>query len=168
MTQVAGEVADGLLVHPFSTERYLKEVTVPALDRGLATAGRSRQSIQISYSAMVLTGGTDEEVEASRGRLLAQLAFYASTPAYRPVLNLHGWGDIQPELNALSKRGEWPAMAQLIPDEMLDAFAVVARPADVASRLRERFGGVVDRISFYSHTSMTQPYWAEVLAGFQQ
>jgi len=168
MTQVAGEVADGLLVHPFTTERYLKEVTVPALDRGLATAGRSRQSMQISYSAMVMTGGTDEEVEASRGRLLAQLAFYASTPAYRPVLDLHGWGELQPELNALSKRGEWSAMAELIPDEMLDAFAVVARPADVASRLRERFGGVVDRISFYSHTSMTQPYWAEVLAGFQQ
>ena len=127
MTEVAGEVADGLLAHAFTTERYLREVTLPALGRGLAASGRTGPTIQISYPGMVVTGLDEEAVAASAAAARKQLAFYGSTPAYRPVLELHGWGDLQTELNTLSKRGAWDDMAALIDDEVLDTFAVVGR-----------------------------------------
>src|SRR5579884_3058895 len=126
MTEVAGEVADGMLVHGFTTERYLREVTIPAIDRGLAKAGRSRQDFQISYPAFVVTGRDEKEMDQAAGAVRRQVAFYGSTPAYRGVLEAHGWGDLQTELNALSKQGEWEQMGKLIDDEILGAFAVVA------------------------------------------
>ena len=109
MTEVAGEVADGLLAHGFTTARYMREVTLPALDRGLARSGRTRADYEISYPAMMVTGTNEAEMQAATQAVKAQLAFYASTPAYRPVLDLHGWGDLHSELNTLSKRGEWVA-----------------------------------------------------------
>ncbi len=150
MTEVAGEVADGLLVHGFTTERYLREVTLPALERGLAAGGRSRANVEISLPGMVVTGATDAEVDASARAVRAQLAFYGSTPAYRPVLELHGWGDLHAELHARSKRGEWEAMADLVDDEVLGTFAVVAPLADVPRRVLELFGDVVDRFTVYA------------------
>ena len=104
MTEVAGEVCDGFLVHPFTTERYLKEVTLPALERGMAKSGRNRADYETSGTAFVITG-TDQEKEAARGLVKSQVSFYGSTPAYRGVLELHGWGDLQTELNGLSKQG---------------------------------------------------------------
>src|SRR5205823_6630842 len=101
MTEVAGEVADGFLAHAFTTERYLHEVTIPALERGLDRSGRTRADLEISIPAFVVTGTTEEEVALSETGTREQIAFYASTPAYRGVLDLHGWGDLQPELNAL-------------------------------------------------------------------
>lgn len=148
MTQVAGEVCDGLLVHPFTTERYLKDVTLPAIERGLAAAERKREDFQLAYTAFVVTGN-DEEKEAAAGMVRSQVSFYGSTPAYRGVLEQHGWGDLQTELNALSKQGRWADMAALIDDEVLDTFAVVADVDDVPARLLERFGGAIDRIGFY-------------------
>ncbi|MGH9067119.1 MAG: LLM class F420-dependent oxidoreductase, partial [Acidimicrobiales bacterium] len=125
MTEVAGEVADGILVHGFTTEAYLRQVTMPALSRGMARSGRRREDFQVSYPGFVVTGTTDEEMaEAAKG-VRAQIAFYGSTPAYRPVLELHGWGDLQTELNTLSKQGRWAEMGDLVTDEMLEAFAVV-------------------------------------------
>ncbi|HKH88561.1 MAG TPA: LLM class F420-dependent oxidoreductase [Acidimicrobiales bacterium] len=167
MTEVAGEVADGLLVHGFTTERYLREVTIPALERGLAKAGRSRESFQISYPGMIATGETDEERQAAASGVKAQLAFYGSTPAYRPVLDLHGWGDLQTKLNNMSKLGEWAEMAELIDDEMMETFAVVAPVDDVAPRVRERFGDVVDRFSFYAPYQLEKDRWRAVLAGLR-
>jgi probable F420-dependent oxidoreductase len=166
MTEVAGEVADGMLVHGFTTEQYLREKTLPALDRGFAKGERSRESFEVSYPGFVVTGNEAEQ-ETARQMVKAQIAFYGSTPAYRPVLDLHGWGDLQPELNGLSKRGEWLTMAGLIDDDVLDAFAVTAEPADVARRVRERFGDVIDRFSFYAPYHLDQETWAEVLAGFR-
>ncbi len=150
MTEVAGEVADGLLAHGFTTSRYMREVTVPALERGLERAGRSRSDFEVSYPAMIVTGRSDEEMEAAATAVRAQLAFYGSTPAYRPVLELHGWGELQAELNALSKRGEWAAMGKLLPDELVQAFAVVGPPDKVPALLAERFGDMVTRMSFYA------------------
>jgi probable F420-dependent oxidoreductase len=167
MTEVAGEVSDGLLVHGFTTERYLREVTIPALDRGLAKAGRSRESFQISYPGMIATGETDEERQAAAGGVKAQLAFYGSTPAYRPVLELHGWGDLQTKLNTLSKQGEWGQMAELIDDEVMETFAVVAPVDEVAPRVRKRFGDVVDRFSFYAPYQLEKERWRTVLAGLR-
>ena len=105
MTEVAGETCDGFLCHGFTTERYLREVTVPALERGLARSGRTLADLEISGPAFVVTGATEEDMAASAVATRRQIAFYGSTPAYRGVLDLHGWGDLQPELNAMSKRG---------------------------------------------------------------
>jgi probable F420-dependent oxidoreductase len=166
MTEVAGEVADGMLVHGFTTEQYLRERTMPALERGMAKGGRSREAFQVSYPGFVVTGN-EAEREVAATMVKGQIAFYGSTPAYRPVLELQGWGDLQPELNGLSKRGEWAAMAALISDEVLDAFAVIAEPEDVAARVRQRFGDMIDRFSFYAPYHLEPETWAEVLAGFR-
>ena len=167
MTEVAGEVADGMLAHGFTTERYLREVTVPALDRGLAAGGRVRADMEISYPGLVVTGADEAGFAAATKAVKTQLAFYGSTPAYRPVLELHGWGDLQTELNTLSKRGSWDEMADLIDDEILNTFAVVGELDDIAPMVLERFGGVVDRFNFYAPYPMEPERWAEVLAGFK-
>ncbi|MCL4422197.1 MAG: LLM class F420-dependent oxidoreductase [Actinobacteria bacterium] len=168
MTEVAGEVADGLLVHGFTTERYLREVTLPALDRGLAKSGRDRSSMELSYPGFVVTGDTAEEVAAATQAVKAQIAFYASTPAYRPVLELHGWGDLQSELNVLSKQGEWAKMGEMIDDEILNAFAVVCEPERVPNQVLSRFGDVIDRFSFYAPYRIDPERWTAILAGFKQ
>ncbi len=149
MTEVAGEVGDGLLVHPFTTERYLREVSLPALERGLGVSGRVRRDAQVSLSGLVVTGREEASMETARRAVREQIAFYGSTPAYRPVLERHGWGALQDELNELSRRGEWAAMGERIDDEVLDAFAVVAPLDEVAARVRSRLGDLVDRFSLY-------------------
>src|SRR5437588_3024272 len=118
MTEVAGEVADGIIIHGFTTERYVKEVTLPAVERGLETAGRDRSTFQISGPLFVVTGTNEEELADAERGVKQQIAFYGSTPAYRSVLELHGWGDLQTELNSLSKRGEWVQMGELIDDDI--------------------------------------------------
>jgi len=168
MTEVAGEVADGLLAHAFTTERYLREVTLPALERGLATSGRDRSAVEISYPGMVVTGVDDESYAKAVAATRKQLAFYGSTPAYRPVLDLHGWGDLQSELNTLSKRGAWDDMAGLIDDEILNTFAVVGGLDTLAAAIRARFDGLVDRFNLYAPTGITTEQWAEVLADVQR
>jgi probable F420-dependent oxidoreductase len=167
MTEVAGEVADGLLAHGFTTERYLREVSIPAFERGLARGGKSRADVQISCPGMVVTGPNDEAIATAATAVKKQLAFYGSTPAYRPVLELHGWGDLQPELNTLSKRGKWEEMAELIDDDLLDAFAVVGELDEIPGKILARFGGVVDRFSFYTPYHVEPERWAEVLAKFK-
>ena len=153
MTAVAGEVADGLLAHAFCTGRYLREVTLPALGRGLACSGRRRGDVEVSLLAMIATGRTEQEMARAVAGTRAQIAFYGSTPAYRGVLELHGWAGLGDELNSLSKSSrddKWEAMGRLVDDEVLNAFAVVAEPAAVAAEIRRRFGGLIDRVSFYS------------------
>jgi len=146
MTEVAAEVADGLIVHGFMTERYLREVTLPAVQAGLARAGRSGAPFELSAPIFVVTGPTEEAAAGAAVLARRQLAFYASTPAYRPVLDEHGWGPLQTELNHLSKAGRWDEMGGLIDDEMLATFAVVAEPPDVGKQLVARFAGLVNRV----------------------
>jgi probable F420-dependent oxidoreductase len=167
MTEVAGEVGDGFLVHGFSTERYLREVSLPALERGAAKAGKTRADLTVSYPGFVVTGPDDKSMAAAAKGVREQIAFYGSTPAYRPVLELHGWGDLHPELNTLSKRGEWEQMGELINDEILNAFAVVAPLDEVATEVRKRFEDVVDRFSFYAPYKVDPEMWKGVLAGFR-
>jgi probable F420-dependent oxidoreductase len=167
MTAVAGEAADGLLAHAFCTGRYLREVTLPALSRGLAASGRSRTDVEISLLAMIATGRTEEEMARAVAGTRRQIAFYGSTPAYQGVLDLHGWGGLGDELNTLSKStrdDKWEAMGGLIDDEVLNAFAVVASPADVAAEIRRRFGELIDRISFYSPYETDTGTWDPILA----
>jgi probable F420-dependent oxidoreductase len=146
MTEMCGEVADGHLGHPMVSKRYLNEVTVPALLRGMQRSGRDRADFQVSCEVMVATGENDAELAAAMTATRKQIAFYGSTPAYRKVLELHGWGDLHTELNRLSKQGEWDAMGSLIDDEMLAAFAVVGPADKVGAALKSRCEGVVDRV----------------------
>jgi probable F420-dependent oxidoreductase len=164
MTEVAGEVADGVIIHGFTTERYVKEVTLPAIERGLAKAGRARTSFEISGPLFVVTATDDQSFEEASQAVRQQIAFYGSTPAYRGVLELHGWGELQTELNALSKQGEWVKMGELIDDDMLHAFAVVAEPEQVGVELKRRYGGVVDRCSFYAPYRSDPERWSRVIA----
>jgi len=146
MTEVAAEVADGMIAHAFTTERYMRDVTLPAIERGLAKAGKSRADFSLTCPCFVVSGADAESYEASRKATSQQIAFYGSTPAYKPVLELHGWGALQGELNRMSKQGQWAEMGTLITDEILEAFAVVAEPSAVAGSLKRRFGDVLDRI----------------------
>jgi probable F420-dependent oxidoreductase len=150
MTRAATNVADGVLLHAFTTERYLKSVSIPLIDAGLLAAGKPRDGFDVVLPCMVVTGTTDEEMKAAAAAVRAQIAFYASTPAYAPVLDLHGWGDLHLELRKLVADGRWTEISGLIDDEILDAFAVMAEPATVLEKIDARFGGVVDRLNLYT------------------
>ncbi|MBI5089150.1 MAG: LLM class F420-dependent oxidoreductase [Actinobacteria bacterium] len=164
MTEVAGEVCDGFICHGFTTEKYLREVTIPALARGRAKAGKTMEGFEIIGPSFVVTGGTEQELEAAATGTRQQIAFYGSTPAYRGVLEVHGWGGLQDELNTLSKQGKWVEMGQLIDDEVLNTFAVVGEPESVAPELNRRYGDVIQRISFYAPYKSDPERWAKVLA----
>jgi probable F420-dependent oxidoreductase len=164
MTEVAGEVADGFLCHGFTTERYLRDVTIPALERGRAKAGKTMEGFEIVGPSFVVTGADEKELAAASTGTKQQIAFYGSTPAYRPVLELHGWGGLQDELNTLSKQGKWVEMGGLIDDEILNTFAVVGEPKRIAPELHSRYGDCIQRISFYAPYRSDPVRWKQVLA----
>ncbi|MEE3103147.1 MAG: TIGR03617 family F420-dependent LLM class oxidoreductase, partial [Actinomycetota bacterium] len=164
MSEVAGEVCDGIICHAFSTEQYLREVTIPAVERGLAKAGRSMDDFEIVGPGFVVTGEDEESMARSAAGIRQQIAFYGSTPAYRGVLDLHGWGDAQDELNRMSKEGAWQAMAELIDEEMLSTFAVVGEPDSIAEGIAKRYGDCVDRMTFYVLGGDTE-VWDGIAAG---
>src|SRR5947207_999304 len=167
MTEVAGEVANGLLAHAFTTEQYLREVTLPALERGLSKAGKTRADIEISCPVFIVTGTSEEDhVKADRGTR-EQLAFYGSTPAYRTVLEHHGWGDLQTDLNAMSKQGKWQEMGDLITDDMVETFAVVGEPEEIPKLVLARYGDMLDRVNFYAPYKSDPERWSKILAGFK-
>jgi probable F420-dependent oxidoreductase len=149
MTEVAGEVADGFFVHPLHTPLSIRTLTLPALERGLARAGRARDAFEISCQVMIATGESEAELDRSREAVRAQIAFYGSTPAYLPVLACHGREALHQELHALSRQGAWAEMGKRVDDELLHAVAVVGRPGEIAPRLRERCG-FADRVILMS------------------
>ncbi|MCV7424218.1 TIGR03617 family F420-dependent LLM class oxidoreductase [Mycobacterium yunnanensis] len=156
MTRATAEVADGLLVMPFGSTRFLHEVTMPAVREGLASAGRGADELAVVPEIIVSVG----EDHASTRMLLA---FYGSTPAYRPVLDAHGWGDLQPELNAMSKQGRWQEMSTLIDDEVLHTIAACGTPAEVAAHVRDRVKGVSDRVCLYQPGPIAVEALAEIV-----
>ena len=147
MTEVAGEVADGMIAHAFTTEKYLRETTMPALERGFAKAGKSRADFEISYPVFVVTGTTEEELATAHIAAARQVAFYGSTPAYKPVLDSIGVGELQTDLNAMSKQGRWEEMGELITPDILREFAVIGEPDTIASQIKTRYGDLIDRTS---------------------
>ena len=167
MTEVAGEVCDGFICHGFTTERYLREVTLPALARGRAKAGKSMEGFEIVGPSFVVTGNNEAETSAAESGTRQQIAFYGSTPAYKGVLELHGWNGLHQELNALSKKGDWVEMGNLIGDEILNTFAVVAEPERIAEELLRRYGDVVQRISFYAPYKSDPDRWSAVMSALQ-
>jgi probable F420-dependent oxidoreductase len=167
MTEVAGEVADGFICHGFTTQRYMTEVTIPALEKGRAKVGKTLQGFEISGPLFVVTGRDEAEMAAASSGVKAQIAFYGSTPAYRKVLELHGWGDLQDELNRMSKEGRWAEMGDLIDQDMLEAFAVIAPLDEVGPALVERWGDVVSRLSFYTPYQTEGGQWDGVIAAIK-
>ena len=147
MTEVAAEVADGMIAHAFTTERYLRNVTLPAIERGLAKAGKSRSDFSLTCPSFVVCGTDANSYQASRQAACQQIAFYGSTPAYRGVLEQHGWGELQSELNVMSKQGQWVEMADRISDEMLEEFAIIGEPHQIAAKIKARYGDVLDRVT---------------------
>lgn len=147
MTEVAAEVGDGYFVHPFHTLGFLRDSSLPALQRGFAKADKTAEDFQISCQVIVATGFNDEEIAKAREGARNQIAFYSSTPGYIPVLQSVDRADIQPQLTKLSKQGDWSAMASHIDDELVDAVAVTGSPKEVAEKIMATRGGLVDRIS---------------------
>jgi probable F420-dependent oxidoreductase len=164
MVGVAGEVADGLITHPFTTRQSLLEQTLPAIDRGLARGGKARAEFDVIAATLVVTADTDEELARIKQSAREQLAFYGSTPAYKPTLDCHGWGDLHAELNARSKEGEWVQMSALITDEILEAIAVVGPPDTIAGKLRARLDGIADGVSLTNTRAPDEGHWAPVVA----
>jgi probable F420-dependent oxidoreductase len=146
MCETVGQTADGFLAHPFSTARFLLEVALPSIARGAAAAGRDAAEVRVCAKTFAAVGDTEEECAAAVSQVRRQIAFYASTPAYRPVLDLHGWGELQPSLTALSKLGQWDEMARLVDDEMLQQFAVTGTPAEAGREIRRRFESWADSV----------------------
>ena len=147
MTEVCGEVGDGLLTHGVSSPRYLRDVTLPALERGLARSGRTRSDIEITCPGFIAVGETEEALTKARASMRRTFAYYASTPAYRPVLDAHGLGELQTDLYRCSKDGRWDEMGRLVDDGILDTFTIIATPATLAAEVEGRYGGLVDRIN---------------------
>ena len=148
MTQLAGEVADGLLVHPFTSQSHLETHTIPNLSKGLAKRSDASQDFVVTVGAIVgIHDGSDA------GRLEAEtivrglLGFYGSTPAYRPVLDSHGWGDLQPKLRQLTKEGRWDQLGTLFDDAQISTLSVIGTAEEVGEELRNRFSGIADRLA---------------------
>jgi probable F420-dependent oxidoreductase len=152
MCRMAGEVGDGLHVHPFHSPKYLREYVHPAVGEGLRTAGRTRRDFTYATSSFVILGDTDAERSKNAEAVREQIAFYASTRTYEPVLAAHGWEAIGAELHERSLQGDWKGMSKLITDAMLDTFAVSGTYDTIGKKLRERYGDLLDRVCLY------QPY----------
>ena len=144
LAKLAGELCEGFHAHPFHSVRYLKEVLIPAMEEGALKERRQREDISVSVTAFVAT--TPEEIDFAR----AQISFYASTPSYRPVMDLHGWSDVAERLSFHAAHGEWTEMPMLITDEMLDEFCLVTDDANLASDVKKRYDGIADRLTLYS------------------
>jgi len=158
-----------VILHAFTNERYLREVTIPAVERGLARAGRRREDFEISVPCFVITGDTEAEVGTMRGLVRSQISFYGSTPAYRGALEVHGRGDLQTELNTLSKQGRWADMAALIDPGLVDIFAVEGTPDEIPGRILARYGDLADRLSFYTFAGGEQSSsWERIVAGLRR
>jgi probable F420-dependent oxidoreductase len=167
MIAVAGEVADGWIVHPLNSPAYVREVALPALERGLAKAGRTRADVEIACQTITMIGTTDREIAAARAKARAQIAFYGSTPEYKVMLEHHGWGALQPELNRLSKVGAWTDMIALVTDEMLDVIGVSGTPAAAGRALRAR-NAWADRTSLVVYNETEPDAVADLVRAFKE
>jgi probable F420-dependent oxidoreductase len=164
MTAVAGEVADGFLVHPVNSRRSLLELTQPAIEEGVRRAGRDPKDLEIVCVTTIVTGRTEDALTRSREAVREQLAFYGTTPAYLPVFELHGYGALHPELQRLAREDRWQEMAGLVDDDLIETIAVVGEPHEIAPKIRERLAGISDSVSLVNNRAPDPHSFAEVVA----
>jgi probable F420-dependent oxidoreductase len=164
LCRLAGEVADGFHVHPYHTRQYLSEVVLPAIAEGAQKVDRKREAIEIATMAFVAL--SEDEIAAQR----QQVAFYASTPSYRPVLDLHGWGKVGEELASLAARGKWAEMPMLITDEMLETFVIIGSWGDIAKKLHAKYDGLLDRVGLYRPfvPGVEDEQWGQLAKGMER
>jgi probable F420-dependent oxidoreductase len=163
LAKLAGELCNGFLVHPLNTAKYLREVILPAIEQGTQKAGRKRADVVVSISAFAAS--TPEEKEFCR----QQVSFYASTPSYRAVMELHGWGEIAEKLSGHAVRGEWGNMPALISDDILRAFMTESdSPGELGAAIQERYAGLGERISLYIPfvPGQKDAWWRELIKSF--
>jgi probable F420-dependent oxidoreductase len=168
MCRLAGEVSDGLHVHPFNSPKYLRDVVHPAVAEGLQKSGRARSDFTFTASVFVVLGDTEQELAEARQSVRQQIAFYASTRTYEPVLAAHGWQDLTRKLHRKSVEGDWQGMAGLITDEMVDTYAVTGTYANIARRIKERYSGLLDRCNLYQpwQPGLDDPRWPALVKQF--
>lgn len=162
LCRLAGAVANGFHAHPYHSPRYLKEVVIPSIVEGAGRSGREASEVQLSVTCMVATD--PGELEFTR----SQISFYASTPTYRPVMDLHGWGDLADRLRDHSRRGEWAEMTALISDEIVETFAIVSEPGELGEALLSRYSGLVDRVTIYTpfFPGDRDTFWKDIVSRF--
>lgn len=163
MTEVAGEVADGLVVHPFNTMPFLENQALPAVMKGIEKGGRKREDFLLQINAIVITGETDEEYHAAEASVKSLLGFYSSTRAYRPPMEAIGYGDLQPTLNKLSKEGKWEELSTHIDDEFIDAFTTRGKPDEIAGKLKAKYGQHADRLAIYAPYAAPDDMWKGII-----
>jgi probable F420-dependent oxidoreductase len=167
MVEVAGELADGLYAHPFTTMPFVRDVQLPSLRQGLAKSGRTLKDFDMPAMIMTITGQTDEEFAHADKSIRKLIAFYGSTPAYYTVLEHHGWGDLGPRLNLMSKDGKWNEMTDLITDEIVEAFAVRGTPAEIPDLIAKRCEGLIDRVTLYTPYELSDEVLPGIIAGIR-
>jgi probable F420-dependent oxidoreductase len=150
LATLAGELCDGFHVHPFHSPEYVRRTVKPAIAEGAEKEGRDPAEVDLATSVFVVTGEKRVEIDEQREKMRAQIAFYASTPTYRTVLEAHGWEEVGQRLGKFARERQWEEMPELITDEMLQAFAIEAAPGEVGSALKERYEGLVDRVALYT------------------
>ena len=163
MTEVAGEVADGIIMHPFNNQVFIEDHALPAVQKGLEKAGKSDSSFIMSLGAMIATGENEQAMQAARDSIKGLLGFYASTPAYVPPMAAIGYEDLQPEANRLTKEGKWDQLADLIDDKFFEAFCIYDEPQNIAARLAEKYGSLPDRLSFYTPYATPEGFWRPII-----
>jgi probable F420-dependent oxidoreductase len=164
MCEMAGEVADGLIIHPFSNLPYIQDLVLDNVRKGLDKAGRTEADFILSVSAMVITGSTDENYQNAYQSAKNLLAFYGSTPAYIPAMKAIGFEDLQPALNRLSKENKMAEMASLISDEFIEHFAVIGEPDEIAQKLVDKFGDLATRLSIYAPYFAENEVWTKIIS----
>ena len=169
MCRVAGEVADGLHVHPMHSVGYLRDVVRPALEDGARRSDRNAEDLQLYAPVMVVTGDTQQEMDEAAAKARQQIAFYGSTPSYRVMLDYHGYGSLGEELNRLMRQGDLSEMAKQVPDALLEQVAVVSDPGNLAARLRQRYEGVLHRLSIYAPMpeGASETEWQQFISAFR-
>lgn len=169
MCRLAGELCDGFHAHPFHSPKYLREAVIPHLEEGARKAGRSRSDVVIASSAFVIMGDNKKEIDEARERARTKIAFYASTRAYQPVLDVHGWGDVCPRLHEKTLKGDWAGMGKEITDEMLNEYTVTGSPEEMPALLKARYQGLLDRVAFYYSYELGQDEkrWRKIVEAFK-
>jgi probable F420-dependent oxidoreductase len=164
MLEVAASVGDTVMLHPFNSRASLEQNALPAVERGLRSAGRDRAAVEVMAVCLIVTGPTGPQLDAAVNVARSQLAFYASTPAYAPVLACHGRESLHPRLNAMSKEGRWSDMSELIPDDLLEAIAVVGRRDEIARAVADRVAGIADTVSLECTRLPDPDHFADIVA----